>query len=71
MLVTFMSMWVMEVPLAFVLSRWTPAEALGVAIAIAVAMLIRFALYGGYYFTGRWLNVDVLPQSTSEEARSP
>ena len=72
MLVTFMSMWVMEVPLAFVLSRWTSAEALGIAIAIAVAMLIRFALYGGYYFTGRWLRVGVLPTySPAEEARSP
>ena len=76
MLVTFMSMWVMEVPLAFALSRWTSAEALGIAIAIAIAMLVRFALYGGYYFTGRWLNAQVLPQSapeeaTSEEARSP
>ncbi len=72
MLVTFMSMWVMEIPIAFVLSRWTSAEALGIAIAIAIAMLIRFALYGGYYFTGRWLNVDVLPQSAPvEEARSP
>ena len=73
MLVTFMSMWVMEVPLAFVLSRWTPAEALGVAIAIAIAMFVRFALYGGYYFTGRWLRVSVLPpHSPAEEpARSP
>ena len=73
MLVTFMSMWVMEVPLAFVLSRWTPAEALGVAIAIAIAMFVRFALYGGYYFTGRWLRVGVLPpHSPAEEpARSP
>ncbi len=59
MLVTFMSMWVMEIPLAFALSRWTPLEGIGVAFAIAVAMLARFCLYGGYYFTGRWLRVDV------------
>ena len=72
MLVTFMSMWVMEIPIAFVLSRWTPVEALGIAIAIAIAMLIRFALYGGYYFTGRWLRIGVLPPPVqAEEARSP
>ena len=72
MLVTFMSMWVMEVPLAFALSRWTSAEELGVAIAIAIAMFARFALYGGYYFTGRWLNIQVLPQTpAAEQARSP
>ncbi len=73
MLVTFMSMWVMEIPIAFVLSRWTSAESLGIAIAIAIAMLIRFALYGGYYFTGRWLTIGVLPPPSPEEepARSP
>ncbi len=60
MLVTFMSMWVMEIPIAFVLSRWTPLEGIGVAFAIAIAMLVRFCLYGGYYFTGRWLRVNVL-----------
>ena len=60
MLVTFMSMWVMEIPIAFVLSRWTPLEGIGVAFAIAIAMLARFCLYGGYYFTGRWLRVNVL-----------
>ena len=59
MLVTFMSMWVMEIPLAFVLANWTPLGEYGVAVAIAVAMLVRFCLYGGYYFTGRWLRVDV------------
>ena len=73
MLVTFMSMWVMEIPIAFVLSRWTSAEALGIAIAIAIAMLIRFALYGGYYFTGRWLRIGILPPPSpaEEPARSP
>ncbi len=73
MLVTFMSMWVMEIPIAFALSRWTSVEALGIAIAIAIAMLIRFALYGGYYFTGRWLTVGVLPPPSpaEEPARSP
>ncbi len=73
MLVTFMSMWVMEIPIAFVLSRWTSAEALGIAVAIAIAMLIRFALYGGYYFTGRWLRIGILPPPSpaEEPARSP
>jgi putative MATE family efflux protein len=60
MYVTFMSMWVMEIPLAFALSRWTPAGAYGIAIAIAVAMLFRFLLYGGYYLTGRWTRARVL-----------
>lgn len=61
MLVTFISMWLLEIPLAFALSRWTPLAELGVAVAIAVAMFARFALYAGYYFTGRWLRARVLP----------
>ena len=60
MLVTLASVWALEVPMAFVLSRFTPAEAYGVAIAIALAMFFRLALYGGYYTTGRWLRVRVL-----------
>ena len=60
MLVTFMSMWVMEIPLAFVLTKFTPLGELGIPVAIAVAMFVRFALYGGYYMTGRWLRVAVL-----------
>ena len=71
MLVTFMSMWVMEIPLAFALSRWTPAAEYGIAAAIAVAMLVRFLLYGGYYFTGRWLRAKVLPEEGSATARAP
>ncbi len=69
MLVTFMSMWVMEIPIAFALSQWTPLEGIGVAVAIAIAMLVRFCLYGGYYFTGRWLRVNVL--GGAEAARPP
>lgn len=70
MLVTFMSMWVMEIPLAFVLSRWTPAGEYGIPIAIAIAMLARFMLYGGYYFTNRWLRVRVLSRQEEEGAPS-
>ncbi|MDA1035971.1 MAG: MATE family efflux transporter [Chloroflexi bacterium] len=67
MLVTFMSMWVMEIPLAFVLTKFSPLDELGVPVAIAIAMFFRFALYGGYFLTGRWLRVAVL-QSTDPAA---
>lgn len=66
MLVTFLSMWLLEIPLAFALSRWTPLAELGVAVAVAAAMFARFALYGGYYFTDRWLRARVLPRSASD-----
>lgn len=68
MLVTFMSMWVLEIPLAFVLSQWTGLGEYGIAWAIFVAMAARFALYGGYYFTGRWLRVQVLTGMSPDSA---
>ena len=70
MLVTFMSMWVMEIPLAFVLTRFTPLGELGIPIAIAIAMFFRFALYGGYYLTGRWLRATVLEPEEPAPAES-
>jgi len=66
MFVTLASVWALEVPMAFVLSRFTPAGALGVAFAIALAMFFRLALYGGYYTTGRWLRARVLDESVDQ-----
>ncbi len=71
MLVTFMSMWVMEIPLAFVLTKFTPLSELGIPVAIAIAMFFRFALYGGYYRTGRWLRAAVLEPAEAVPAESP
>jgi putative MATE family efflux protein len=71
MLVTLASVWALEVPAAFVLSRFTPAEAYGVAIAIALAMFFRLALYGGYYTTGRWLRVRVLEGALDPDTPAP
>ena len=58
--VTLLSMWVLEVPAAFVLSRFTPLGEFGIPIAIALAMLTRLILYAAYFTTDRWLRVEVL-----------
>ena len=71
MLVTFMSMWVLEVPLAIVLSQFTPAGQYGIPVAIAVAMFFRLALYGGYYLTGRWLRAAVLEEQENAPTPAP
>ncbi|MCH8973564.1 MAG: MATE family efflux transporter [Chloroflexi bacterium] len=60
LLITFMSMWVLEVPAAFVLSQFTPLGQYGIPVAIGLAMFLRLGLYAAYYRTGRWTRVKVL-----------
>ena len=60
LLITFMSMWVLEVPAAFLLSQFTPLGQYGIPVAIGLAMFARVALYWAYYRTGRWTRVKVL-----------
>ena len=66
--VTLLSMWVLEVPAAFALSRFTPLGEIGIPVAIALAMLMRLALYAAYFMTGRWLRVQVLSGSASPKS---
>ena len=62
LLITFVSLWTLEIPLAVVLSRFTPLEQYGIPVAILIAMVVRMGLFGGYFATGRWLRVQVLGQ---------
>ncbi|MCI0820789.1 MAG: MATE family efflux transporter [Chloroflexi bacterium] len=59
LLITFMSMWVLEVPAAFLLSQFTPLGQYGIPVAIGLAMFLRLGLYALYYRTGRWTRVKV------------
>ena len=60
LLITFVSLWALEIPLAFILARFTPLGQFGIPAAILLAMIVRLMLFGGYYLTGRWLRVGVL-----------
>ena len=60
LLITFMSMWVLEVPAAFLLSQFTPLGQYGIPVAIGLAMFLRAVLYALYFRTGRWTRVRVL-----------
>ena len=60
LLITFMSMWILEVPAAFLLSQFTPLGQYGIPVAIGLAMFLRLGLYALYYRTGRWTRVKVL-----------
>ena len=75
MLVTLFSMWVLEIPLALMLTGTTHTFGLfggsftlpvlahlnefGIAWAIVIAMVARFGLYMPYYMAGRWLRISV------------
>ncbi|MQC47960.1 MAG: hypothetical protein DWG77_02565 [Chloroflexi bacterium] len=59
MIVTFLAMWVVEIPAAWYLSEHTYMGHYGVGVAIALAGLLTNILFIAYYFHGRWLRVGI------------
>ncbi|MSQ24618.1 MAG: MATE family efflux transporter [Chloroflexi bacterium] len=59
MLGTLGLMWGIELPLAFVLSKYTELGPLGVAWGMIVPMLFRPFINIPYYLSGRWLRIRV------------
>ena len=55
MIVTLSTMWLLELPLAFVLSNYTTLEEFGVPWAIVAGMTTRMLIFGWYFLRGRWL----------------
>jgi putative MATE family efflux protein len=58
MLVTLVSLWLVQQPLALVL----PDAGLGhygIAWAVVAAVFVRLLIYAPYYFTNRWLRVSI------------
>jgi putative MATE family efflux protein len=56
MLVNLASLWAV-VPIALVLTKATPLEALGVAWAMVIALLFRPIAFIPYFLSGRWLRI--------------
>jgi len=54
MLNTLVTLWGVQMPLAFFLSRSTPLGVLGVRWAMAIAIALRSSIYVVYFKTGRW-----------------
>jgi Na+-driven multidrug efflux pump len=54
MLTTLISMWGMQVPLAYFLPRVTNLGVYGVRWAIVSAIALRAVIYTTYFRTGRW-----------------
>ena len=55
MVVTLSTMWLLELPLAFILSTQTPLREFGVPWAIVAGMTLRMVVFAWYYLQGRWL----------------
>jgi Na+-driven multidrug efflux pump len=54
MLITLISMWGVQVPLAYFLTRFTPFRVYGVRWGLVSAMVIRAVIYSIYFKSGRW-----------------
>ncbi|MBM2810270.1 MAG: hypothetical protein HW416_1029 [Chloroflexi bacterium] len=57
MFVTLGTMWAIEFPLAFLLSKFTDLGPYGVAWAMVASMLARPIFYVPYFLSGRWLRI--------------
>ena len=62
MLITLGTMWGLELPLAWYLTRSTEVGQLGVAWAMLATMLVRPLIYVPYYYWGRWMRVRVFDE---------
>ena len=60
MVVMLSTMWLVEIPLAFALSQYTPLEEFGVPWAIVIGMTIRAVAFGVYFVQGRWLRTGLM-----------
>lgn len=67
LIVTFVAMWGVEIPLAYMLSHHTSLDHYGVAVAISMAMVVMLTLFVLYYFQGRWLRIGFKSFATAGE----
>ena len=60
MVIMLSTMWLVEIPLAFALSQFTPLGEFGVAWAIVIGMTIRMIAFGVYFVQGKWLRTGLM-----------
>jgi Na+-driven multidrug efflux pump len=54
MLISLAMLWVVQLPLAYLLTRFTDLGVYGVRWAIAVSFLVGALAYAAYFWGGRW-----------------
>ena len=60
MIITVSTMWLFEIPLAFILANYTSLGQFGVPWAIVAGMTVRLLFFVVYYFSGKWLRTGLL-----------
>ena len=60
MVVTLSTMWLLELPLAYVLSTHTSLREFGVPWAIVAGMTLRMLIFTWYFLRGRWLRTGLI-----------
>jgi Na+-driven multidrug efflux pump len=59
MFVTLMALWVIELPLAYILSEPLGMGQYGIAWSVTIAAMVRPVLNIPYYLSGRWMRAKV------------
>jgi Na+-driven multidrug efflux pump len=59
MLITLAMLWIVQLPLAFLLSRFTGLGVYGVRWAIVISFIVGAIAYISYFWGGRWKNKRV------------
>ena len=59
MVIMLSTMWLVELPLAFALSQYTPLAEYGAPWAIVIGMTLRTAAFCVHFARGKWLRVGV------------
>ena len=60
MVIMLSTMWLVEIPLAFALSQFSPLNEYGVPWAIVIGMSIRAIAFGVYFVQGKWLRTGLI-----------
>jgi putative MATE family efflux protein len=71
MMVTLAALWMIELPLAYLLSGPLGMGQLGIAWAVTIAMLARPLFHIPYFLSGRWMRARVFAAASAGEARAP
>ena len=54
MLITLLNFWMLQIPLAYLLPKYTNLGVLGVRWAIAIGVIVASVAYAVYFKIGRW-----------------
>ena len=54
LVITFITLWVIQIPLAFILSRLTPLGLNGVWLAVLIAYFSQATMAISWFLVGRW-----------------